>query len=291
MMNFKNLSYLLPLILLACEGGNFKESKTFVGGKTVNADTLNLGYTTYMEYCIQCHGVLGDGKGPASIGMFPPPRNFTLGLYKFGNVPAGELPHDEDFYRIIRHGLNGTPMLKWDISDKRLDAVTQYIKTFAPTAWEDKSKVLGESITLTQDPYLGKEEEAVNYGAEVYHAVANCQSCHSAYATKAELTTWGKKYDQPFSDDPTLYQIKLQESEHGYKTVPPDFTWHSVRTSTTVEDLYLRISSGIGGTSMPSWKGVLEDQQIWAVSYYVKSLMNLKNTPEREVLFSKLNNQ
>ena len=281
MKNLTKLVYLLPLVLVGCkEGGSFKESKTFVGGKTVSAETLNLGYTTYQEYCVQCHGALGDGNGAASKGMFPPPRNFTLGLYKFGNVPAGELPHDEDFYRIIRHGLNGTAMLKWDISDKRLDAVTQYIKTFAPTAWEDQTRTLGEAITLTQDPYAGNPEQAIADGKEVYHVVANCQSCHAGYLTNGEAAKLKVDVDE------TFHQIKLQESEHGYKTMPPDFTWHPVRTSTTVEDLYLRISSGIGGTSMPSWKGVLEDKQVWASAYYVKSLMDMRNTEARHQLFS-----
>ncbi len=293
MKNLKKLIYLVPFLLIGCEGGDFKESKTFVGGKIVTADTLNLGHKTYMEYCVSCHGVKGDGNGIAAKGMFPSPRNFTLGIYKFGNVPSGDLPHDEDFYRIIGHGLNGTAMLKWDISDKRLDAVTQYIKTFAPTVWEAKDRTLGEAITLTKDPFVDQSKiKAVEYGKEVYHAVASCQSCHSAYATKEELITYGKKYNNPVTDfEANLYEVKLQEGEYGIKNLPVDFTWHPVRSATTVDELYLRIASGIGGTSMPSWKGTLEDDQIWAVAYYVKSLMDLRNTPERDVLFLKLKNQ
>lgn len=293
MKNLKKLSYLVPFLLIGCEGGNFKESKTFVGGKAVSADTLNLGYRTYVEYCIQCHGEKGDGNGVAAKGMFPPPRNFTLGVYKFGNVPSGELPHDEDFYRIIRHGLNGTAMLKWDISDKRLDAVTQYIKTFAPQVWESKERTLGEKVALTTDPFADQSKiKAVQYGKEVYHAVASCQACHSAYATHAELKEYGQKYNSPVTEfEANLYEVKLQEGEHGVKNLPVDFTWHPVRTAATVEELYLRIASGIGGTSMPSWKGTLEDEQIWAVAYYVKSLMDMKDTPARAELFNKLKNQ
>lgn len=293
MKHLKKISYLFPLLLIGCNGGDFKESKTFAGGKVVSAETLNLGQMTYTEYCVSCHGVKGDGNGIASKGMWPAPRNFNLGIYKFGNVPSGELPHDEDFYRIIRHGLNGTAMLKWDISDKRLDAVTQYIKTFAPQAWEAKDKTLGEVNKLTTDPFtIARKDYAIQYGKEVYHAVANCQSCHTAYATKAEIVEWSKKFNQPVTEfDDKLYTVKLQDSEHGYKALPPDFTWHLVRSAETVEDLYLRISSGVGGTSMPSWKGVLEDDQVWAVAYYLKSLMEMRNTPERDALFTKLKAQ
>ena len=153
MKNLKKLSFLLPLLLIGCTGGDFKESKTFAGGKVVSANTLNLGQTTYMEYCVSCHGVKGDGNGVSAKGMYPAPRNFTQGIYKFGNVVSGELPHDEDFYRIIRHGLKGSAMLPWDISDKRLDAVVQYIKTFAPETWEGKDKVLAGK--------LGRQRQAV----------------------------------------------------------------------------------------------------------------------------------
>ena len=33
---------------------------------------------------------------------------------------------------------------------------------------------------------------------------------------------------------------------------------------------------------MPSWKDTITDEEIWAVSYYVKSLMELKDSQERE---------
>lgn len=289
-MKLEKIFVLLPLVLIACKGGDFKESKTFVGGKVVTAETLNLGQMTYMDYCVSCHGVKGDGQGIASKGMFPPPRNFTLGIYKFGYVASGELPSDADFSRIIKHGLNGTAMLPWDLSQIQLDALTQYIKTFASAIWEAKDKTIGEEVKLTSDPYtMARKDFAIQYGKEVYHAVGNCFSCHSAYATKDDILNWAKKHNQatPSFDD-KMYTVKLQDSEHGYKALPPEFTWHHVRSANTVEELYLRLSSGVGGTTMPSWKGVLEDDQIWAVSYYVKSLMDLKNTKERDELFSKL---
>ena len=39
---------------------------------------------------------------------------------------------------------------------------------------------------------------------------------------------------------------------------------------------------------MPSWKDTITDEEIWAVSYYVKSLMELKDSQEREVFMKKL---
>ena len=279
-----NVLILLTLFSLAsCYEHEFKTSKTFVGGKTVSADVLNLGKTTYIEYCIQCHGPKGDGKGPSHKGMIPPPRNLKQGLYKFGDVVAGELPSDEYFKKIIKKGLNGSAMLPWDIEEPRLDAVVQYIKTFAPEVWEAKEGELGKKIVPTKDPYtMARKDFAIQKGKEVYHAVAQCYTCHRAYESKANINKYLVKYNGEGEElDDEIYTLKGQESEYEYKILPPDFTFHPLRSIYgNVEDIYVRLVSGINGSGMPSWQETLEDDQIWAVAYYVQSLTKLKKDPE-----------
>ena len=302
----KYFKFLLFSSLMAfftgCKENHFREGVVVAGGKYVSADTLNLGRTTYMEYCFACHGVNGDGKGVASKGLIPPPRNFKSGIIKFGDAVAGENPSDKQLKKIIRYGLNGTAMLPWDISDERLDAVVQYIKTFAPDTWIGKDKQLGEQIKVdvrnadpeknTKDPYgLAHQEYAVAKGREVYHVVAQCWTCHRAYESKADIVEMSQKYPDykmEASDlDSTIYQLKNQESEHGAKTLPPEFTWHEIRSANTTKELYLRLAAGVGGASMPSWQGTISNADIWAVSYYVKHLMDMKNKPAREELVKK----
>lgn len=283
----------LAMLGSACDSTPFKESKTFAGGKVVSAATLNLGYTTYMEYCVQCHGVKGDGNGPASKGLVPPPRNLTQGLYKFGNVPYGELPHDADFHRIIRYGLKGSAMLPWDISDERLEAVTHYIKTFAPATWEGGEKALGVKVAATPDPYGSeKRAEAIERGAKVYHIGAQCTTCHRAYATETELNAWNRELNNgaAFGEmDPTLYTLKLQDSEYNYKVAPPDFTYHDLRSIRSIDDIYQRMVYGVTGSGMPGWKDVVSDDDLWALSYYVESLMAVRRDPvARKALMEKL---
>lgn len=284
------MTLVLSSLLISCSENHFKKDKTFAGSKLVSKETLNLGKTSYAEYCIQCHGVNGDGKGPASKGLIPPPRDFTQGLYKFGEVVAGDLPHDAHLAKIIRKGLHGTAMLPWDISDIRLNAVVQYIKTFAPEVWEAKDAQLGAAVTLTKDPYGAAHREfAINKGKEVYHGVADCYSCHRAYLGKKEIGAVYKKVNGESMDlsdlDETTYELKAQETEYGYKALPPDFTFHPLRSiHNGVNDLYIRISSGVNGSGMPSWRETIEDDQIWAVAYYIDYLMGLRDTPAREEL-------
>ncbi|GAB4021721.1 MAG: hypothetical protein Fur0010_24770 [Bdellovibrio sp.] len=274
-------------ILTSCENIDFKEGVIVAGGKMVDAQTLNKGKQIYTEYCMACHGVNGDGKGVASKGLFPPPRNFKLGIIKFGNVTSGELTHDDAIFKLLHDGLNGTAMLPWDLQPGQMEAVWQYIKTFAPDTWIGEDKKLGEKIVPTNDPFgLARKTSAIERGKEVYHAVANCQACHMAYVTPAEYKAISKKINNEniTEVDAEMYKIKPQESEHGYKTLPPDFTWDRVRSANNVTDLYIRLAAGVGGTTMPAWRGTLEDEDIWAVAYYVESLMNIRNTPARQDL-------
>jgi mono/diheme cytochrome c family protein len=270
------------------ENKPFKEGKIFAGDKKVSAAHLNLGYTTYIEYCVQCHGMSGEGNGPASKGLLPPPRNLTQGLYKFPWVPYGELPHDEDLARIIRHGLKGSAMLPWDISDERLDAVIQYIKTYAPQTWEGEGKTLGTKFELPADPFgPEKKAEAIAKGKQVYHVAAACTQCHRGYETKADIKSWGG--DITASD---LYQLKSQDGEYNYKVLPPDFTYHQLRSITDMETLVQRLMYGVTGSGMPGWKDVITDEEIWAVAYYVQELREVgQDQPRRNALMDKLNGQ
>ncbi len=279
------------LILASCSDTYFKEDKFFAGGVYAPMKALNDGKSTYTEYCMPCHGVKGDGNGISSKGLAVPPRNFTLGLYKFGYVVSGELPHDEDFYRIIKGGLHGTAMLPWDLSDQQLFNVVQYLKTFAPAKWEGADKKLGEVIVATKNPYgEAHTESAIARGKEVFHVGAQCWTCHRAYASHEELSSMNKKINgKPMTEfDPEIYHVKLQPSDHGYSVAPPDFTWDNLRSAASIEEIYLRLNAGVGGTTMPSWKGTLPDDDLWALAHYIKSLIDLKNTPQRQILLDKI---
>lgn len=297
MTNLKISLLLLPLLIVSCSDGvnSFKEGK-ILSGKQVSAETLNLGQSTYVEYCIQCHGVNGDGKGVSAPGMYPPPRNFTTGAYKFANVMAGELPHNEDLYHIIKGGLKGTAMLPWDIGGERLMAVTEYIKTFAPEIWEGEDKVPGTKYELPADPFgPEKKAEAIEKGKRVYNITAACISCHRSYELKSDISQYSKEIngapmkDAEFAED--LYQLKLQDMDLGYKIVPPDFTFHDLRSITDIESIVTRLMYGVSASGMPGWKDVVTDEELWALAYYVDSLRELKGTPAREELMQKLKNQ
>jgi len=284
------------IALGACKSETFQEPQK-LGGRWVSSSTLNLGHDTYMNYCMQCHGVNGDGLGPAAQGTYPAPRNFKQGAFKFASVGAGELPTDEDLKHTIRNGLRGTPMLPWDISDERLDAVVQYIKTFSDV-WKEGEP--GTPLEITADPYgPSRAEEAIAQGKKVYHGIAQCYTCHPAYATleeinAASLETTGNGVT---SIREGAHLSTLLDSSYGHKFMPPDYTKDMIKTGSSPEQIYKTIGPGINGTAMPAWKGLLtstgsfeeSEKNQWALAYYVSYLQSLKfNAEARKTFFEHL---
>src|SRR6516225_733381 len=97
---------------------------------------LQAGKTVYLQHCAACHGVNGDGSGPASVWLFPRPRNFSAGLFKIKSTPGTALPTDEDLFSTVTRGMPGSsmPSFTYLTEQQRRDAV-QYIKYL--TAYTD----------------------------------------------------------------------------------------------------------------------------------------------------------
>ncbi|MCU7947158.1 MAG: c-type cytochrome, partial [Candidatus Thiodiazotropha sp. (ex Cardiolucina cf. quadrata)] len=55
-----------------------------------------LGMDLYKLRCEVCHGETGAGDGIAADLMYPKPRDFSLGLFKYKTSPGTLLPRDED---------------------------------------------------------------------------------------------------------------------------------------------------------------------------------------------------
>jgi mono/diheme cytochrome c family protein len=277
---------LLPaaLIVIACKvtAPHGFRAPVKLGGQLIPAAVLTEGERSYWQYCRACHGEQGDGKGPSAPALRPPPRDFRLGLFKFAAVSAGTLPRDEDLVRIVRTGLHGTAMLAWDgIPEKNLLEIIQFVKTFSPR-WAEEEP--GEAIVPTPDPWSGKTDEGLARGKLVYHGLAQCLSCHPSYASKKYIYEASKALTgngtTDFRDD--MYGSVLKESDYAVKLLPPDFLrsdLRSVRADHQLEDVYRVIAAGVGGTAMPTWRGSLPEEDLWALTHFVSSLVGLRGTP------------
>lgn len=315
------LASALAALVVACGPPPIQEPAT-LGGRAVEASTLNAGRQGYAYYCASCHGPDGDGRGRSAEGLMPPPRDFRLSTYKFAGVASGYLPPDEELRRIVRGGLHGTAMLKWRVPDDTLDEILQYVKSFAPEGegWRDPDAEIGTPPSGS-DPWAGREDEARRRGRALYHGMATCNSCHPAYETRAAMNAhrveFGKSavddhrarwwlaeskpsdtYTMPIPGDPacaddrdcdgTDTACRYGRCELKIRILPPDFLVNEVRSGSTPDDLFRTIAVGIPGTAMPAWQGSLPDEDIWAMAHYVSGLVDMKGTPEARRLMQEL---
>ncbi|HZR09705.1 MAG TPA: c-type cytochrome [Myxococcales bacterium] len=256
-----------------------------LAGKEVSAEKLNDGRVAYLQYCRACHGEKGDGKGPAAPGLRPPPRDFTQGSFKFAGVLDQKLPRDEDLVRIVRGGLHGTAMVGWEVPDRKLDEIIQYIKTLSPKWREDDA--VGDPVQVPPDPWGdARKTEAIERGKQLYHGFAQCLGCHAAYAPKQYIYDASKATLGTGTTDfrPGMYQPELKDSEYGVKVLPPDFLFNELRSiqpGSELHDLYRILVAGVTGAAMPAWNPVTlpnKEADIYALAWYIRSLVELKGT-------------
>ena len=284
----------LLVLLAACREPVITEPQT-LGGALVLAEVLEQGRLVYRRYCVSCHGEKGDGKGVASFGQVPAPRDFRHGKFKFAGVEDLGLPSDVELQRIITQGLAGTYMRPWVLQETELNAVVQYIKTFSLPGKGFRSKRLKvKAPQFPPDPYASAEQKtaAIKKGEELYHALFRCSACHPAYVGAAKMKSWGAQMrtDAPFAPVP-----KWSEDFRSV-LVPPDFFRHAVRAvraerdrgklSYRVDDLYRTIAYGMQGP-MPGYAH-LGDAEVWAVAYYVKSLLDSRESDEAKTRLQNL---
>jgi len=85
------------------------------------------GKTTYQQFCMGCHGPIGDGNGPAAKYLTPTPLNFTtLRRHLVENKYIGGI-----FYYQIMNGITGTAMPYWkkDLESEKIWDLSNYIAT------------------------------------------------------------------------------------------------------------------------------------------------------------------
>jgi mono/diheme cytochrome c family protein len=98
---------------------------------------LQAGRRLFMQHCMHCHGVTGDGNGPtaryiANHRLNPRPRDYRRGLFKFTSTKNGFYASRDDLRRTITQGLAGTYMPSFLLMEtEELDAIVEYVRFLA----------------------------------------------------------------------------------------------------------------------------------------------------------------
>lgn len=148
----------------------------------VSSDEEGRHWGLYREHCVVCHGISGDGMGPAAELLDPYPRDFRMGKFKFKSTPIGEKPSRDDLRRTLRSGIVGTGMPAFDLLEEEdLEALVDYV-IYLSVRGELERKLLtdaaleldledGERVFDTDLRERWPDEFAVQWGQITGHAI------------------------------------------------------------------------------------------------------------------------
>jgi mono/diheme cytochrome c family protein len=112
------------------------------------------GYAIYRKNCLHCHGVSGAGDGPTAPFLYPLPRDYRKGIFKFTSTASGAKPDRSDLRQTIKNGLHGTSMPSFDalLSAAEIEQVIDYVMFLSMRGEVELSLIEEGSISDEKDP-------------------------------------------------------------------------------------------------------------------------------------------
>ncbi|HEY4491642.1 MAG TPA: c-type cytochrome, partial [Acidobacteriota bacterium] len=212
----------------------------------------------FNAWCSGCHGEKGRGDGPASAVLQVKPRNFLAEPFKIRSTASGQTPTRQDIFDTVTRGLPGTAMPSFAFlpEQDRWLAVDYVRKVANLDAKPDPETIdLGKESTASQD--------SIQRGKQVY-AKMGCQQCHGPAG----------RGDGPSS-------ATLVDSL-GRPIPARDYTKGEYLGGDSPAAIAMRFTSGMDGTPMPSYTGVMTSAETWDLAHYILSLRQPKPAPPQD---------
>lgn len=226
----------------------------------VTPELIAQGKKVYEANCAACHGDKGNANGKCSSFLLPRPRNFQTAKFRLRSTASGHLPTDEDLFRAVSLGLNGTPMPPWkhNLSETDRWAVIEYLKTFSPRFSES-----GQDRTTLVD--LGspppRNDTVIAEGKQIY-AKMSCAKCHGETGQ---------------GDGPSAYTLT---DDSGQRIPARDFSKPSgFKAGYATKEIVRGFLTGFDGTPMPSFEDAMTKEEAWKLAYYVETLVKAPVAP------------
>ncbi len=209
------------------------------------------GAPLFRKFCAICHGQRGDGRGPSAQFTTTPPRDLTRGTFKFRMTPVGAPPTQADLIRTINAGVRGTHMPAWKgkLTPTQIETLARYVTTLSDPFWTGAPPP--ELLVIPPEPAY--DLASVERGKALY-AKMQCATCHG---------------ERGAGDGPAAAALK---DDWGHTIAPADFTRGRIKGGCCGAAIYRAISTGLGGTPMPSFGAAMSPAERWDLTHYVLSL-------------------
>lgn len=264
----------------------FHGSETYV--TSVERQAEPNGPRSYLALCANCHGANGDGFGPASRHLDPPPRNFCREPMRIVSA-ENQLATDDDLRRTILRGLGGGAMPAFpELSSAEVDDLVAQVRRFqrdglaeqfadavhnSRTGESETNQVdVPDAATLSNDGVTveqwierrlrpsavvslpdsaGPLQLTTRETAEALFVSSGCGSCHAV--SSIDTLADGNRSLALF--DSLGRPIQARRLEHD-----------EFRGGNDAESIYRRLKLGIPGTPHPALSGADEQALLQLVS-------------------------
>ncbi len=223
--------------------------------ETKTKPSVERGREVYQNHCAACHGATGKGDGVAAPYSSPKPRNLTKGQYKLRTTRYGKIPTDEDIFKIITLGLNGTAMPGWKhLPESDRWSLVAYLKTLAKKFEKFKKRGKKLEIISVPKPPAKITVESIERGKK--HFMVNCSGCHGVKGRGD-----GNK---------TLKIVDIETDALWPRNLSKSWTF---KRGASREDLFLTLRTGLYGSAMPRFSNkLLKDEELWDLIHFVQTL-------------------
>jgi mono/diheme cytochrome c family protein len=255
-------------------------------------EQLAAGSKLYKVHCLQCHGLTGDGRGPTGEWVYPFPRDFRQGIFKYVSSAgsAARKPARDDLHRVVRQGIERTSMPPFaHFSDQQCEQVVAYTIHLS---------LRGEVEYRTTLARLADDDREDDIAAEARSrlktALQQWVDADSARIVPALLPTPEREEEKLsgphqesvrrgyllFSNQATGCischvdfgrQSRYLYDAWGSTVRPTDLTEGAFRGGKRPLDLFQRIRGGISASGMPAATSLTE-QQVWDLVHFVQAL-------------------
>lgn len=201
--------------------------------------------------CAECHGLTGDGNGPAAELMQLRPRDLTEGVFKFRSTLKGTMPTDEDLFRTITAGFPqyGMPSFRY-LSPKDRWAIVYHVKSLSE---EWGATPAGKPVDVgKQRAVTGK---TLARGSQIFRDL-KCTDCHVG----------------PSGEPPKNHDLK---DDWGRLIQARDYLKGRLyfKSGGRPRDIARVVLTGIPGTPMGSYADQIKTQDdLWALATFVYSM-------------------
>jgi len=221
------------------------------------------GAELYATHCAVCHGLDGQGDGPASSLLYPPARDFSRGRFRLVSTLNGAPTHS-DLVATLARGVPGSAMPAWSwMPRESLDDLAKHVRTLAERGL---AKRLSSSFS---------EADARAEARERLAPAARVDPPVPASPTRAVFELGRRSYAEHCAachgPEGRGEQIAPETNEDGSPNWARDLTAGFFKGGASQQAIATRIVVGMPGSSMPAFSS-LPREELAALAAYVASL-------------------